>query len=775
MRILVSKPDSFGDQLIIAGTLQALAQNIGSQGVVIWHVRPGMESVAEILEGVSVFVPHAQAAPHEEALRLQQQHTHGLVMVPFPLHAFAEWTSETDRRLEWWVNFISSQTWSAAVAAVGNRTWVAEVTVAVSRAPIRVGAIANAARQIPVNAAGTLLGNYSPLFTVELPFDLQAIEAIALTDLLRAVPGFPAGDTFSAQLRPDVPSPSPNPQYVAIAPGVGGPASRAWPAEHFQTLAARLSAEGKSILWLEGPADAAFFAAMKPPLPGERQSLGAHELKRLVSVLRSSSALICNDTGYAHLAAVLDVPTLSIFGGGQGRRFHPRSNRVKVLQSLPACAGCQWHCLYTSYPCVSDIPVSAVHSALNDLLLKQDTDSVRFIPDWPAERSGEGLVATLQKEILHLDADRFARLQIIQTLLDKQRHPSPVVPPPPPARTAFTVVVPMGRPERAIPTLQALAAQNSSGDLWHVVVAGAGENAIPTSFPGLRLQRVVLPQRGNPAETRIAGVTLASGEWLVFVDDDIHLAPDFLSQATREIKRLSETPEGKKVAALGARLPGKTGRFWERVTDVSNFWSQQARLPREATWLYSAALLVRADAYHAVGGFNPAFAVCEDVDLCQRLVQSGYTLRYEPSLVAYHDHQRHSPLRMWRYFWNNGAGAKFFFKDLGGVAPFSLKTVWRKTWSDLRMNQAHQKANGERLGTLTPWVWLNYLIVEVSLEWHWQRHLREERRYQSLPARAKSDQTARAAFTSLDAGQRLRGMWQYLVAMGQDFSNPVRR
>ncbi|HRE83818.1 MAG TPA: glycosyltransferase family 9 protein [Opitutaceae bacterium] len=774
MRILVSKPDSFGDQLIIAGALQALARNIGSQGVVIWHVRPGMECVAEILEGVSVFLPQTQATPHEEALRLQQQHAHGLVMVPFPLHAFAEWTSETDRLLEWWVNFITSQPWSSAVAAVGNRTWVAEVTVAVSRAPIRVGAIANAARQTPVNAAGALLGNASPLFTVELPFDLQAIEADALIRLLRALPGFPPGDSFPAKLHPDTPPLDQDSPHVVLAPGVGGPASRAWPIQHFQSLASLLSSEGKSVLWLEGPADATFFAALKNPLLGERRILGAHELKLLVSILRSSSALICNDTGYAHLAAVLNVPTLSLFGGGQRRRFHPQSSRVKVLQSLPACAGCQWHCVYTSYPCISDIPVSAVHAAFNDLILRQDTSCVQFVPDWPAERSGEGLVATLQKEILLLDADRFARLQIIQTLLDQQRHPTPVAPPPPP-RNAFTVVVPMGRPERAIPTLQALTAQNSPGDLWDVVVAGAGEHAIPSSFPGLRLQRVVLAQRGNPAETRIAGVTLASGEWLVFVDDDIHLSPDFLSQATQLIQRLSETPEGRKVAALGARLPGKTGRFWERVTDVSNFWSQQARLPRDATWLYSAALLVRADAYHAVGGFNPTFAVCEDVDLCQRLVQGGYTLRYEPSLVAYHDHRRDTPLRMWRYFWNNGAGAKFFFKDLGGVTPFSLKTVWRKTWSDLRMNQAHQKANGERLGTLTPWVWLNYLIVETSLEWHWQRHLREERRYQSLPAHARSDRTARAAFTALDAGQRFRGLWQYLKAMGQDFSNPVRR
>lgn len=52
----------------------------------------------------------------------------------------------------------------------------------------------------------------------------------------------------------------------------------------------------------------------------------------------------------------------------------------------------------------------------------------------------------------------------------------------------------------------------------------------------------------------------------------------------------------------------------------------------------AAALLVRRSAWEAVGGFDPAFvpAWFEDVDLCARLLGSGYRIRFVPSARARH-------------------------------------------------------------------------------------------------------------------------------------------
>ena len=91
------------------------------------------------------------------------------------------------------------------------------------------------------------------------------------------------------------------------------------------------------------------------------------------------------------------------------------------------------------------------------------------------------------------------------------------------------------------------------------------------------------------------------------------------------------------------------------------------------------------------------------------------------------------------------------------------------------MNLTFQAERGVSLGFRLPLIWLNYLILETSLDWHWQGYLHQEKRYQRLPARARSDATYVAALTAWDEGRRLRGILRYALAVVQDFANPVRR
>lgn len=52
----------------------------------------------------------------------------------------------------------------------------------------------------------------------------------------------------------------------------------------------------------------------------------------------------------------------------------------------------------------------------------------------------------------------------------------------------------------------------------------------------------------------------------------------------------------------------------------------------------AAALLVRASVFAEVGGFDPAFAPAwfEDVDLCAKILESGYRIRFVPAARASH-------------------------------------------------------------------------------------------------------------------------------------------
>lgn len=54
-------------------------------------------------------------------------------------------------------------------------------------------------------------------------------------------------------------------------------------------------------------------------------------------------------------------------------------------------------------------------------------------------------------------------------------------------------------------------------------------------------------------------------------------------------------------------------------------------------WASGAALFVRADVYHRVGGFDDDFfAHMEEIDLCWRIKNAGYKIKINPASVVYH-------------------------------------------------------------------------------------------------------------------------------------------
>jgi N-acetylglucosaminyl-diphospho-decaprenol L-rhamnosyltransferase len=56
-----------------------------------------------------------------------------------------------------------------------------------------------------------------------------------------------------------------------------------------------------------------------------------------------------------------------------------------------------------------------------------------------------------------------------------------------------------------------------------------------------------------------------------------------------------------------------------------------------AEWVSGACMLVRRDAYEAIGGFDEGmFLYCEDTDLCARLWQAGHAVRFEPAALVRH-------------------------------------------------------------------------------------------------------------------------------------------
>lgn len=76
-------------------------------------------------------------------------------------------------------------------------------------------------------------------------------------------------------------------------------------------------------------------------------------------------------------------------------------------------------------------------------------------------------------------------------------------------------------------------------------------------------------------------------------------------------------------------------------------------------WLAGMFMLVRADAFAAVGGFDRRFFLyCEDFDLCARLVLAGYRLMLVRDVAVIHDARRDSRRSLRHLRWHVASLAK---------------------------------------------------------------------------------------------------------------------
>jgi GT2 family glycosyltransferase len=135
--------------------------------------------------------------------------------------------------------------------------------------------------------------------------------------------------------------------------------------------------------------------------------------------------------------------------------------------------------------------------------------------------------------------------------------------------------------------------------------------------------------------------------WLVLLNNDATLAPDWLEQL------LAVAGEKPQAAILGGKLlfKQKAGEapfvqcagasFTDAGTAFEIGWGQpdhgQYEQARCAGSIPGAALLIKRDVFCELGGFDPKyFAYLEDVDLCWRAWLAGYETHYVPGAVAWH-------------------------------------------------------------------------------------------------------------------------------------------
>lgn len=128
-----------------------------------------------------------------------------------------------------------------------------------------------------------------------------------------------------------------SPRAIAIHPGSGGQ-KKCWPISHFATIITELWQHHIPVILLAGPADYKRINALhnllpSPPAATLLKIIQDAPLLAIAQQLRYCQSYLGNDAGITHLAALLGIPTLVLFGPSDPLIWRPIGPAVTVLKA----------------------------------------------------------------------------------------------------------------------------------------------------------------------------------------------------------------------------------------------------------------------------------------------------------------------------------------------------------------------------------------------------------------------------------------------------------
>jgi GT2 family glycosyltransferase len=209
-----------------------------------------------------------------------------------------------------------------------------------------------------------------------------------------------------------------------------------------------------------------------------------------------------------------------------------------------------------------------------------------------------------------------------------------------------SVIVPTyNRVDRLHRVLDAFARQTVGLTDFEVVVVSDGSTDGTDAF----LQHAAPPFRlltrsganAGPAAARNAGVGLATGRLLLFVDDDVVPQADLVKQHLTTHERTEDD-----VVVIGPMLtppdhhPSVFVR-WEQAMLYKQYHAMmQGHYEATHRQFYTGNASVGREFLMAAGGFDERFRRAEDVELAYRLHQLGARFIFNPDAVGYHYAER---------------------------------------------------------------------------------------------------------------------------------------
>ncbi len=148
-----------------------------------------------------------------------------------------------------------------------------------------------------------------------------------------------------------------------------------------------------------------------------------------------------------------------------------------------------------------------------------------------------------------------------------------------------------------------------------------------------------------------AGMEIAEGDYVVLLNNDVEVTPDWLGPlvvwmerhpscgaAQPKLLRHDRRDAFEYAGACGGFLDALGYPFTRgRVFDTMETDRGQYDAPARIFWATGAALVLRKSVLETVGGLDERFFMhMEEIDLCWRIQEAGFTVHAVPASVVYH-------------------------------------------------------------------------------------------------------------------------------------------
>lgn len=194
--------------------------------------------------------------------------------------------------------------------------------------------------------------------------------------------------------------------------------------------------------------------------------------------------------------------------------------------------------------------------------------------------------------------------------------------------------------------------QHSSGHKIHVADNGSTDDSVTylnTNFPQVNV--IAIKDNCGYAKGYNTALKQITADYYVLLNSDVEVTSNWVEPIIELMKK------NKKIAACQPKLldfkeralfeyAGASGGFIDtygypfcrgRIFNSLEKDSDQYNDSTEVFWATGACLFVNANAFWEVGGLDEDyFAHMEEIDLCWRLKNVGYSIYVEPASVVYH-------------------------------------------------------------------------------------------------------------------------------------------